>query len=65
MKKFALLLFMLNVSFLFAQKEISGIVIDNAGVALSGANITEKEQTTAFLPISTGLTGLMSKKELF
>jgi iron complex outermembrane receptor protein len=42
MKKLVLLLLMLNVTFLFAQKEISGFVIDNAGVALSGVNITEK-----------------------
>ena len=33
MKKFALLLFLLNVSFLFAQKEISGVVKDNTGMA--------------------------------
>ena len=42
MKKFALLLFTLNVTFLFAQKEISGFVIDNAGMPLSGVNIIEK-----------------------
>jgi iron complex outermembrane receptor protein len=42
MKKLVLLLFMLNVTFLFGQKEISGFVIDNAGVPLSGVNITEK-----------------------
>ena len=42
MKKFALLLFLLNVSFLFAQKEISGVVKDNTGNALPGVNIVEK-----------------------
>ena len=42
MKKFALLLFTLNITFLFAQKEISGFVIDNAGMPLSGVNIIEK-----------------------
>jgi iron complex outermembrane receptor protein len=42
MKKFALLLFLLNVSFLFAQKEISGVVKDNTGNALPGVNIIEK-----------------------
>ena len=42
MKKFALLLFLLNVSFLFAQKEISGVVKDNTGMALPGVNIIEK-----------------------
>ncbi|MFV8270175.1 TonB-dependent receptor [Flavobacterium sp. GT2N3] len=42
MKKFALLLFLLNVSFLFAQKEISGVVKDNTGNPLTGVNIVEK-----------------------
>ncbi|MFV5683832.1 TonB-dependent receptor domain-containing protein [Flavobacterium sp. GB2R13] len=42
MKTFILILFILNFSFLFAQKEISGFVIDNAGSAMSGVNITEK-----------------------
>jgi iron complex outermembrane receptor protein len=42
MKTLTLLLFMSNVTFLFAQKEISGFVIDNAGTAISGVNITEK-----------------------
>jgi iron complex outermembrane receptor protein len=42
MKKLALLLFLLNVSFLFAQKEISGVVKDNTGNTLIGVNIIEK-----------------------
>lgn len=42
MKKITLLLFLLNVTFLFAQKEISGIVKDNTGAVLSGVNILEK-----------------------
>ncbi|MFV8368759.1 TonB-dependent receptor [Flavobacterium sp. LB2R40] len=43
MKKLAsILVLTLNITFLFAQKEISGFVIDNAGVAISGVNITEK-----------------------
>ena len=42
MKKFTLIVFILNFTFLFAQKEIAGIVIDNAGIAMSGVNITEK-----------------------
>lgn len=42
MKKFALFLFLLNVSFLFAQKEVSGVVKDNTGNALPGVNIIEK-----------------------
>ena len=41
MKKIALLL-LLNVSFLFAQKEISGVVKDNVGNVLPGVNIIEK-----------------------
>ena len=37
-----LLLLLLNISFLFAQKEISGIVKDNTGAALPGVNVVEK-----------------------
>src|SRR3970282_2784712 len=54
MKKLVLLLFTLNVTFLFAQKEISGFVIDNAGVALSGVNITEKGTNNS---VSTDING--------
>ena len=42
MKKFAFLLFLLNVSFVFAQKEVSGVVKDNNGNPLTGVNIVEK-----------------------
>ena len=42
MKKITLLFLLLNVSFLFAQKEISGVVRDNSGAALPGVNIVEK-----------------------
>src|SRR3970282_1191141 len=42
MKKITLLFLLLNVSFLFAQKEISGVVKDNTGAALPGINIVEK-----------------------
>ncbi|HEY4616666.1 MAG TPA: TonB-dependent receptor [Flavobacterium sp.] len=42
MKKITLLFLLLNVSFLFAQKEISGVVKDNTGAALPGVNIVEK-----------------------
>ena len=42
MKKIALLLLLLNVTFLFAQKEISGVVKDNSGAVLPGVNIFEK-----------------------
>ncbi len=42
MKKITLLLLLLNITFVFAQKEISGVVKDNSGVALPGVNIFEK-----------------------
>jgi iron complex outermembrane receptor protein len=42
MKKSTLLLLFLNVTFLFAQKEISGVVKDYSGAALPGVNILEK-----------------------
>jgi iron complex outermembrane receptor protein len=42
MKKITLLLFLFNISFLFAQKEVSGVVKDNTGNALPGVNIVEK-----------------------
>jgi iron complex outermembrane receptor protein len=41
MKKI-LLLFLLNISALFGQKEVSGIVTDSAGSPLPGVNIIEK-----------------------
>jgi len=42
MKKIALLLFLLNSAFLFAQKEVSGVVKDKTGNPLPGVNIVEK-----------------------
>ena len=54
MKKFILLLFLLNVTFLFAQKEISGVVKDNAGSALTGVNIIEKGTTNGVSTESNG-----------
>ena len=42
MKKITLLFFLLNVSFLFAQKEISGTVKDPSGAALPGVNVYEQ-----------------------
>jgi len=42
MKKIALLLFLLNSAFLFAQKEVSGVVKDKSGTPLPGVNIVEK-----------------------
>ena len=35
MKKITLLFLLLNVSILFAQKEVSGVVKDNTGAALT------------------------------
>jgi iron complex outermembrane receptor protein len=42
MKKIALLFFLLNATFMLAQKEITGVVKDNTGNALPGVNIVEK-----------------------
>lgn len=54
MKKFVLLLLMLNLSSLYSQKAISGYVLNNAGAGLSGANITEKGTTNS---VSTDING--------
>jgi iron complex outermembrane receptor protein len=54
MKKITLLFLLLNVSFLFAQKEISGVVKDNTGAALPGVNIVEKGTTNG---VSTNIDG--------
>ncbi len=54
MKKFTLLFLLLNVSFLFAQKEISGVVKDNAGNGLPGVNIIEKGSSNG---VSTDIDG--------
>ena len=42
MRKIALLLFLLNSAFIFAQKEVSGFVKDKSGAPLPGVNIVEK-----------------------
>ncbi|CAD0009496.1 TonB-dependent receptor [Flavobacterium salmonis] len=42
MKKIALFLLFLNTAFLFAQKEVTGIVKDKTGNPLPGVNIIEK-----------------------
>jgi iron complex outermembrane receptor protein len=54
MKKITLLFLLLNVSFLFAQKEISGVVKDASGAALPGVNIVEKGTTNG---VSTDMDG--------
>ncbi len=42
MKKISVLLFLFATTFLFAQKEVSGVVKDNTGATLPGVNIVEK-----------------------
>lgn len=42
MKKITLLFLLLNFTLLFAQKEVTGIVTDNLGEPIIGANIVEK-----------------------
>ena len=54
MKKVILLLFLLNISFLFAQKEISGVVKDKTGAVLPGVNVVEKGTSNG---VSTDLNG--------
>ena len=54
MKKFTLLLFLLNITFLFAQKEISGVVKDKTGAALPGVNVVEKGTSNG---VSTDMNG--------
>ncbi len=55
MKKLILLVvFLLNASFIFAQKEISGKVKDKSGSAISGVNVTEKGTSNA---TSSGIDG--------
>ncbi len=58
-KKIALLLLLLNASFLFAQKVISGVVKDNAGTVLPSVNITEKGTTNG---VSTDIDGVYKIK---
>jgi iron complex outermembrane receptor protein len=54
MKKITLLLLLLNVTFLFAQREITGTVKDNSGAALPGVNVIEKGTRNG---ISTDING--------
>lgn len=54
MKKFALLLILLNTAILFAQKEIKGVVKDKSGAPLPGVNILEKGTTNG---VSTDFEG--------
>ncbi|MHC0440670.1 TonB-dependent receptor [Flavobacterium sp. 3-210] len=54
MKKIVLLLFLLNTAFLFAQKEVSGVVKDKSGAPLPGVNVVEKGTTNG---VSTDFEG--------
>jgi iron complex outermembrane receptor protein len=54
MKKFTVLVFILNITFLFAQKEISGVVKDHNGAVLPGVNIMEKGTNNG---VSTDIQG--------
>ena len=54
MKKITLLFLLLNVSFLFAQKEVTGVVKDNTGGGLPGVNIIEKGTNNG---VSTNIDG--------
>ncbi|WP_431244839.1 TonB-dependent receptor [Flavobacterium sp. P21] len=42
MKRIVFILFLLNTAFLFAQKEVSGVVKDKTGTPLPGVNVVEK-----------------------
>lgn len=55
MKKITLLFLLLNVSFLFAQKEVTGVVKDNTGAPLPGVNIVEKGTSNG---VSTNIDGV-------
>ncbi|MEO7976357.1 TonB-dependent receptor [Flavobacterium sp.] len=59
MKKIALFLFLLNTAFLFAQKEVSGVVKDKTGSPLPGVNILEKGTSNG---VSTNFEGGYSIK---
>ncbi|WP_339654252.1 TonB-dependent receptor [Flavobacterium frigidarium] len=59
MKKITLLFLLLNVSFLFAQKEVTGVVKDNTGAPLPGVNIVEKGTSNG---VSTSIDGVYKIK---
>jgi iron complex outermembrane receptor protein len=54
MKKITLLFFLLNATFMLAQKEISGVVKDKSGMPLPGVNVLEKGTSNG---ISTDMDG--------
>jgi iron complex outermembrane receptor protein len=59
MRKITLLFFLLSISFLFAQKEISGTVKDNSGAVLPGVNVFEKGTKNG---VSTDVDGVYQIK---
>lgn len=63
MKKFVLLLLLLNMSSLYSQKAISGYVLNNAGAGLSGANITEKGTTNSVFTDINGAYRIVVKEK--
>lgn len=54
MKKITLLLFLLNFTVLFAQKEVTGVVSDATGEGLIGVNVVEKGTSNG---VATDLNG--------
>ena len=54
MKKITLLFFLLNVTFMLAQKEVSGTVKDKTGTPLPGVNVQEKGTKNG---VSTDMNG--------
>ncbi|MBF4491739.1 TonB-dependent receptor [Flavobacterium sp. JLP] len=54
MRKIALLLFLFNTLFIFAQKQVTGVVKDNTGTPLPGVNILEKGTNNG---VSTDIDG--------
>ncbi|MBF4516502.1 TonB-dependent receptor [Flavobacterium sp. ANB] len=54
MKRIAILFFLFNTVFIFAQKQVSGVVKDNTGNPLPGVNIIEKGTNNG---VSTDIDG--------
>ena len=54
MKKISLLLLLFNFTILFAQKEVTGIVTDNVGEPIIGANILEKGTSNGVISDGSG-----------
>ena len=54
MKKISLLLLLFNFTILFAQKEVTGIVTDNVGEPIIGANIVEKGTSNGVISDGSG-----------